>query len=114
MENYENSCRSFGKHTVEITLQSDGYKGTFTTKMGGNCKGGSILECFCDLENFEEDAIVDNNCSLEISQDDDGEYWFNCVLTDSNGEPCAFEEEISCLNNYIVGVNIINFEEDKK
>lgn len=112
MEDYKNENYSHGLHTVEITLQMGKYKGTFTTTMGGNCKGGNILESFCDLEDFEEDTIHENNCNLTISEDDDGDYWFSCTLTDESGDKCEYEDEINSLNNLIVGIKIINFEED--
>ena len=112
MNNYKNEDYSHGLHKIEVTLQMGKYKGTFTTQMGGNCKGGSILQSFCDLEYFEECDILENNCELSFSEDDDGDYWFSCTLTDEDGNKCTDEEEIKYLNNLIVGVNIISFEED--
>ncbi len=113
MDNYKNENYSYGWHTIEVTLQMGEYKGTFTTQLGGNCKGGSVLENFCSLEGFEEDGVLENKCNLTISEDDDGDYWFSCTLVDESGDECKYEDEINCLSNLIVGIKIISFEEDK-
>ena len=112
MDNYKPECGMMGDHTVEVTLQYGEYKGTFITEMGGNCKGGTILGSFTDLEYFDTDDITENNCSLKISdeEDDEGNYWFQCTLVNEKGDTLEIEEEAEYLNNYIVGVNIIDFE----
>jgi hypothetical protein len=43
MKNYDISHR-WGFHVVKVTFQQWEYKTTVTTKVGGNCKGMTILE----------------------------------------------------------------------
>jgi len=103
MKNYDPNI-GYGIHTVKITLQQWGYTGHIIQRMGGNCKGKSVLDF--DFEQFDcdDDFQIDNDCQIKC---DDG--WFTCVLKDEKGdmlEVVGYSEE---MNELIVGMEIIDF-----
>lgn len=98
-----------GTHTVKITLQIFGYVGHIYKKIGGNCRGLDILKC-CDFESeeFEKD---ENDCQLSYDEEYDA---FNAVLTNSGtGEKSEICESAEEFNNMIVGIEIIDYAEEK-
>lgn len=105
-ENLDNFKRRL--HTLEITLQSGEYKGTIVQKIGGNCFGLDILNCF-DIDNLYPEELSENNCSLEFTgEDDEGEEWFRCVLKNENGEKCEIEDYVKDLSRLVVKLEIID------
>lgn len=108
MKKYEN-LDNFQRrdHVVEVTLQLGKYKGTFKYKMGGNCFGFDILQTF-DPDEVEIDDLIENECSLKIIKNDDGEYWFTCVLIDDEGISTSEEDELNSLKNLVVKLEIVD------
>lgn len=92
-----------GIHTVKITLQRWDYVGHIIQKIGGNCKGRSMLyfdfECECDFP--------DNDCQLTYHEDDD---FFTCILKNEEGT-LECEGDASEMNDMIVSIEIIDFSE---
>lgn len=95
----------WGTHTVEITLQQSNFKGKITVWNYGNCKGFRALENAKDRINREE--MFDSNCKFKIEDEDD---WFRCILKDENENELEVEDELDNLDDYIVKVEIIDFE----
>lgn len=105
MKRYENEDNFRERlHTVEITLQSGEYKGTVKQEVGGNCFGLSVLGCFDPDCMDEEETFVENNCQLEILEDE----YFKCVLRSEDGEECEIEDELRYLGNYVVKLEIVD------
>lgn len=101
MENYDPNIR-WGIHTVKITLQRWGYIGHIIQRMGGNCRGKSILGF--DFGQFEDDFDLENDCRMKC---DEG--WFECVLRDEGGELLEIEGAAEDMNELIVGMEIVDF-----
>lgn len=103
MKTYDGLRFSFGTHTIKVSLQNKQYKGHFTCKIGGNCKGMNILESCCYEEQIDE--AVKTDC--EIIVDDD---YFIVTLTDPiNKDTCEYELDDSEFREMIVGVEIVEF-----
>jgi hypothetical protein len=109
MEKYENTDNfRLREHIVELTLQSGESKGTLKKIVTGNCFGQDVLYCF-DVETFDDgESFLENNCELEIFEDDNGDYWFTCTLKDNEGNEHEIEMEISELKNMVVKLEIID------
>lgn len=107
--NYNPNVRN-GIHKVKMTLQQWEYIGEIIFEVGGNCKGKSILECAMDV--YEED-IIENSCNFSYfdETDDDGDNWFKCILKDDDGNEMEVEDKGESLEDYIVGIEIIDFKE---
>lgn len=99
----------WGMAKVKVTLQYENYTGNYNYEVGGNVKGFDLIESACDTELLESKDIKENNCNLEIR---DEENWFSCVLKDNKGNTCDVIGELSELKNYIVATEIIEFNQD--
>ncbi|HIY02717.1 MAG TPA: DUF5406 domain-containing protein [Candidatus Blautia faecipullorum] len=103
MKKYDPNIKN-GIHTVKITLQLFDYVGHIINKIGGNCKGKTILdydfECECEFP--------DNDCELEYHEDGD---YFSCVLRNEKGDPLECENDAQEMNNMIVAVEILDYQE---
>lgn len=109
MKKYENLDNFKERiHTVEITLQLGEYKGTLRQKVGGNCFGQDVLHCFDADEIAVDDVFKENNCNLQITENDDGEYWFTCILKNDKGEETEVEEPADELKNLVVKLEIVD------
>lgn len=95
---------------VEITLQSEEYKGRFSTIVSGNVRGEMAIETVLDCIQDGDITINKNNCNFEIDLDED---FFTCDLKDDKGNELNIEMPLEYLNNYIVGIKIIKYEEYK-
>lgn len=104
MKNYDPNIYE-GTHTVKITLQQWEYKGHIIKRIGGNCKGISLLDfdfyCECDFD--------DNDCQMKYHEDED---YFTCILRDENGNTLRYEGDAREMNNMIVCIEIIDFCEE--
>lgn len=99
---------SMAKHTVQFTLQSGEYIGHAIMKFGGNCRGFEVLS-ECDLAD-SGDCIISSDCDLYFHYEDDS---FTMTLRNSKGETLLIEEYmISSINEYVVGIEIIDFQEE--
>lgn len=109
MKKYENLDNfKEREHLIEITLQLDTYKGTLKQKVGGNCFGLNVLNSFDPDCISEDDVFYENNCNFSIEEDDDGEYWFTCILKDEEGNETEIEDPIEELQNLIVKLEIVD------
>jgi hypothetical protein len=110
MKKYENLDNFKNRvHTLEITLQEGEYKGTLVQKIGGNCFGLDVLNTF-NADDLCPEDLENNNCSLEFTEDEEGNEWFSCLLKDENGDGCEIEDYARNLNNLVVKLEIIACE----
>jgi len=109
MKEYENLDNFRERiHIIEVTLQCGKYKGTFKQKVGGNCFGKTVLDSI-DIDEIPVDEhFEENNCQLEIIENDDSEYWFTCVLKDDEGNETELEDEARCLQDLVVKLEIVD------
>ena len=114
MKNYPMNIRN-GVHTVAIKLQSQQYKGELQLKITGNTQGLTVLNYFDEDGDWldENTTFLKNDCGLNLTQNYDNEYWFSCKLRDKEGNTIEIEMEIEYLKDYIVGIEIIDFEEEQ-
>jgi hypothetical protein len=101
---------SFGEHTVRVTIQKWQYKGTIKVKVGGDCKGLSILE---DIDDFIYDQAdtLESDCNFILLEEseNDNDPWFRAVLKDNEGNEFQLEDYWNALEKAIVAVEIIDF-----
>ena len=100
-------------HTVQITLNDNGYLGHIRIKIGGNTKGADILstaiDWFDDCGIDEVDA-VDNDCNLELDYDEDEDVanWSG-TLTNANNDKLIFDATDDEIKDMVVSVEIIDY-----
>lgn len=105
MKNYDPNIR-WGTHTVKVSFQIWEYKGYVTYQVHGNCKGNALLDVD-DYDLYDKDFLENTACLVALDEE-----WFQMHLTDENGVKTEIEEEWNYLNNYIVGVEIIDYIEE--
>ncbi len=109
MKKYENLDNARDRiHTIEITLQLGEYKGTLKQEIGGNCFGQDILRSFDADEISTDEVFKENNCNLVIGEDDEGKYWFTCILKNDKGEETKVEDYADALKNLVVKIEIVD------
>lgn len=96
-----------GMHTIRVTIQCLEYTGHLTEKVGGYCKGRNVLDF--DF-NDEISSFSENDCKLEY--DDIG--WYRCMLKNPEGEEKEIEASPDEMNDMIVAIEIVDFQEDKQ
>ena len=110
MKNYDGFNGSFGTTKIKIFVQSGEYKGSMIYEIGGNCKGMNALphDGASILENVET-AKFDGMSIIPFNND-----WFARLnLTIENGDTLEYDAESETeFENMIVGMQIINFEEE--
>lgn len=99
---------SMGVHEVKITFQDQDYKGHVVWRVGGNCKGFSVM----DFDNYcwDGDTVInfkENTCSLKF---DDDLGCFTMELMNEDGDTCGYELECEELGDYVVAMEILSFE----
>lgn len=95
---------SWAKHTIKVSFMIWDYKGYVTYKVGGNCKGLSLIAI--DSSNLYDSKFKENPVNFrEIDED-----WFAMELTNDKGDTTLVEDEFDRLGDYIVGVEIIAHE----
>ena len=106
---------NWGKAEVEVELQSEEYKGKFSTIVCGNVLGERAIDTVLDCIQDGDIEILKSNCNLEIilAEEYDDEDFFTCDLKDDKGNELNIEMPLDYLNNYIVGIKIIKYEEYK-
>jgi hypothetical protein len=103
----------WGKHTVKLTWQIDDFKAEGIFLLGGNCKGGSILESAIDsIEDgdFEPDMSYEENQKHFVVNGDG--YLVEVKLFDKDGNETSFDADF--FYDFLVGVEIIKFERDER
>ena len=111
IENYDPNMRNI-IHTVRITLMRWDYVGHIAYRVGGNCKGASLLDaesCFeCDtLDDINN--YVENDCKL--AWDEDYEI-YTAVFTNANGDKLEIEADPEEIKDMVVAIELINVEKE--
>ena len=109
MKNYDMNI-DWGIAKIKVTLQFENYIGYYIHENGGNVMGFELIETACDTELLEKNNIKENNCNLEINNEED---WFSCELKDEEGNTCGISGELYLLKDYIVAAEIIEFKQDQ-
>jgi hypothetical protein len=105
MKIYEPGFR--GTHTIRYTLQDGEYKGTFCLEIGGNCKGGDLLDSDI-FDMLDNDLIKQSDCSLKYNEEYD---CYECVLHDENGDELLIEDYTECdMKRMIVSIEIADYQ----
>lgn len=103
LTNYDPNI-SWAKHTIKVSFMIWDYKGYVTYKVGGNCKGLSLIAI--DSSNLYDSKFKENPVNFrEIDED-----WFAMELTNDKGDTTLVEDEFDRLGDYIVCVEIIAHE----
>lgn len=113
MKSYPALHRSMGLHTIRTTLQYKQWSGSFTYKMGGNCKGWGLISS-TPFDTFDDDDLANwQYDNLVISYDDDTDEFVVCFAPNSKDEITLYlsQFELECL---IVKIEIIDFEEGER
>lgn len=93
---------------VKFTLQSGEYKGSIVTQISGNI---SPYEALKHLDtNCDEIKPVQSDCGYTEAEDDEGNWRFEAILKNTEGETCHIEDECSHLEDYIVAAEITGCE----
>lgn len=106
MENFKVSQGKWREYDVKVTLQSGAYKGSFIFQIDGNVSPYDALKHLdpgCDPV-----EPIKNNCCYAESEKDNGDYWFEAILIDKEGNLRRIEEERCFLGDYIVGLEVID------
>lgn len=117
IERYEPADRNY--HYIKVTFAHASYFGCVVIKVGGNCKGASVLSEGldfwenCDIEDVQN--LVSKNCELELYEGQADEFWFRLTLIDSdNGDKMQFDElDYEELTDMIVGVEFVEVEPEE-
>ena len=112
MEFYDSNI-DWATAEVKVKLQSEKYKGEFSTIVNGNVKGANAIETVLDFIQDGDITINKNNCNLEIclAEEYEDEDFFTCDLKDDEGNELNIEMPLDYLTNYIVGIEIIKYGE---
>ena len=102
------SCPKWQRHTVEIDLQFDEFKGVLRAHVNGNVLGASVLQSVLgDLEDGEY-FPPDDDSRKHCIFNDEGELE-ELRLYDESGEDCAIDIGHH-LEHCIVGVRIVDVQ----
>lgn len=113
MENYDVNI-SWGKATVEVTLQCWNYKGHYRIYVEGNIKGADILEDAFETSWLENANVIWNDCKLYLQENFEGDMIYSAELEDEKGNILAIDGTTEDLSDNIVGVQIIEYVETEK
>jgi len=112
VKNYDGVNDSWGTTTIKVLFQVWQYKGSMIYTVGGNCKGLEALphDGTNILENVETAKFNGMNI-IPFNND-----WFARLnLTTENGDTLEYDAKSEAeFENMIVGIQIINFEEENK
>lgn len=108
MNNYK--PKYMGTHSVKYTLQYGEFKGFFITKVGGNCKGSSLLKSHI-IEDINNDEISETDCDFRYNEESDG---FDFTLHYGE-EKIEFEDwDERDVANMLVAIEIIDYTPEEK
>ncbi|MFB5292247.1 DUF5406 family protein [Enterococcus faecalis] len=111
MKNYDPNIW-WGLHTIKVKFQRSDYRGDVTFVKSGNCKGLDILEI--DTDDLYDMKFKENPIDFRVlGTDDDGEEWFAMTLKNDQKDEMLVEDQWEYLKDYIVGIEIIDFIEEK-
>lgn len=106
MKNYDPNIHK-GIHAVEITIQQWDYVGHIKQRIGGNCKGKSIL----DFDFESEDSDLENDCNLSY---DKGYDCFCATLKNESGDILEVEGDSEQFNDMIVKTEILDYVKENE
>lgn len=111
MKNYNPNIR-WGLHTIKVSFQRGVYKGFVTFVKSGNCKGLDVLGI--DEEDLYDMKFKENPINFRLlGEDDNGDEWFAMTLKNNKKDELLVEDVWEELSEYIVRIEIIDFEEEK-
>lgn len=116
MEKYEATRGSmWGRHTTEIDLQDEDYRGTVVHKVGGNCKGISILTtAISAIEDGQFEPDMENEWNKNhVVVDEDGFARYFKLYRPTGNPADPFDElhiDAEDIEDCVVGVRIVKFE----
>lgn len=94
-------------HTVRVTFQWQQYKGHIAYEVGGRSLGLNAMDV--DFEMWDMSDIYnlkENDCKFNWNEEHDS---WELILRDEYGNECEMNDiEENEINNYVVGVEIIN------
>lgn len=106
MKSYDKNGNHIGTHTCRLTLMERDFVGHITFKIGGNCRGASILETA--LEYLEDPARLESDCLFKCY--DDGSM-YSVVLSNGETTCCYLDMDYDELSDMIVAVEIIDYQD---
>lgn len=95
-----------GTHTVKVTFIQWDFTGYLTYQIGGNVKGLDILGL--DVDILLDTNFVENPINLTVVDED----WFLLTLKNKDGVELELEGDYESLRRCIIGVEIIEFNND--
>ncbi|MDD3337857.1 MAG: DUF5406 family protein [Lachnospiraceae bacterium] len=102
-----NLCHSDNLQTIKVTLMCWEFVGHVYMKLGGNCKGRSLLDFDFDCESDFDTPSTHNDCNLHYHENGD---FFSYTLRDAAGNELEGERDASEMNDLITGIEIIAVE----
>lgn len=110
LKEYDPNIQTDKTHTVCATLMQWEYVGHVIVKMGGNCRGKSILECIdFETETEFDTPYAKNDCDLMYHEDGD---YFTGTLHDRYGNTLEFEADSTEMNDMLVAVEITDLKKE--
>lgn len=106
LKNYDPNIR-LGKHKIKVKFQQFEYRGHIVYESEGNVKGIDVLPT--DIDNLYDVNFKENTPKFQGLGDD----WFKMTLENNEGEGLVVEDEWDNLGGYVVGLEIVGFEEIK-
>lgn len=107
MKSYNRNIRN-GIHTIRITLQAWEYKGHIIEKVFGNAAGRNVIGYDFFEMGFEMETL-ENDCDLKYNEELD---FYTAFLKDENGNELEINEDAEGMNNMIVAIEIIDYQEE--
>lgn len=95
-----------GTHVIRVTLMQWEYVGHIAFKIGGNCKGASLLYySFLDCNTQEDIArYTENDCHFSFNE----EYEiYRVILKNANEDELLVEGDVKEISDMIVGIEIV-------
>ena len=109
LKSYNKIGGNIGTHTCRLTLMERDYVGHVTFKIGGNCRGASILESALDY--LEDPSRLESDCRFKCY--DDGTL-YSVVLSNGETTCCYPDMDYDELCDMIVAVEIIDYQDSGK
>ena len=94
-----------GIHVIRVTFMQWGYVGHVAFKIGGNCKGASLLDCtFLECDAQEDiDRYTENDCKFRF----DEEYEiYQATLKNADGDELEVKGDEFEFKDMVVGIEI--------
>lgn len=89
-------------HTIRVTLMQDDYTGHIAYEVGGNCKGGDLLDPNGVLEG--DYLFTENDCRFRCV--DEEMLYFEAMLHNAAGDALMVEGDENDMLNMIVSMEI--------